>query len=282
LKTKDILDLNRSGSAAHPQRLALNPDTNVLYVTDPLLDEIIVIDRGHNNAIQTRIPVGRLPRSIVFTPNGDKAYVSNEGPIPQGTISVVDARNHRVLRTIKGVNTPEGLALDPSNHRVYIASQSGYGEDPVFVIDTVHDEVLEEETIDKMAVGVGIAVSSKHRKLYVARGNFPYRDPVTGHEGSPFSIVDLSTRRELRTYALHTSVNLAVLTPDEDYVLVANGEQISIVDTSSDLVVKTFKFGASPIGIAVSSDKAVYLLLPNMEIKLLGLGGLASKKKQPT
>jgi YVTN family beta-propeller protein len=276
LKTKDLIDLNRSGSAAHPQRLALNPDTNILYVTDPLSDEIIVIDRGHNNAIENRIPVGRLPRSIVFTPNGDKAYVSNEGPIPQGSISVIDARKHRILRTIKGVNTPEGLAIDPVNHRVYVASQSGYGEDPVFVIDTVEDKVLEDETIREMAVGVGVAVSSKHHKLYVARGNFPYSQP-SGHTGSPLSIIDLASRRELKRYALQTSVNLAVLTPDEEYVLIGNADQVSIVDTSSDLMVKTFRFEAPVIGIAVSRENAVYVLLPGLQVKMLGLSGLISK-----
>ncbi|HEV3041326.1 MAG TPA: TIR domain-containing protein [Candidatus Angelobacter sp.] len=278
LKTKGMIDLNRSGTAAHPQRLALNPDTNILYVTDPLSDEVAVINRGHNNAIETRIPVGRLPRSIVFTLNGDKAYVSNEGPIPQGSISVIDARRHRVIGTIRGVNTPEGLAIDPANHRIYVASQSGYGEDPVFVIDTIEDRVLEDETIEQMAVGVAVAVSSKHRKLYVARGNFPYSEP-SGTTGSPFSIVDLASRCELKRYALLTSVNLAVLTPDEEYVLVGNGDQVSIVDTASDMILKTFRFEAAPIGIAVSPENAVYVLLAGLQVKLLGLSGLVSKKR---
>jgi YVTN family beta-propeller protein len=281
LKQKTTINLNRSGTAAHPQRLALNPDTNILYVTDPLSDEIIVIDRGHNDTIKTRIPVGRLPRSIVFTPNGEKAYVSNEGPIPQGSISVIDARRHRVVDIIRGVNIPEGLAIDSANHRVYVASQGGYGEDPVFVIDTVRDRVLEEETVVNMAVGVSVAVSSKHQKLYVARGNQPYQESANGKVGSPLSIVDLSSRQLLRTHALRTSVNLAVLTPDEEYVLVGNGEQISIIDTSSDQVVKTFQFGVAPLGIAISRDNAVYVLLPGMQVKLFGLSGLIQKRKQP-
>ncbi len=280
LKTKDVIDLNRSGSAAHPQRLALNPDTNILYATDPLSDEIVVIDRGHNNAIEGRISVGRLPRSIVFTPNGDKAYVSNEGPIPQGSISVIDARKHRTIGKIKGVNTPEGLAIDPANHRIYVASQSGYGLDPVFVIDTLEDKVLEEETIEGMAVGVGVAVSSRRQKLYVARGNFPCPDP-NGGSLSPLSIVDLAGRRELKRHALLTSVNLVVLTPDEEYALVGNGDQVSIIDTSSNLVVKTLRFEGPPIGIAVSRDNGVYILLANLQVKLFGLSGLVPKKRVP-
>jgi 6-phosphogluconolactonase (cycloisomerase 2 family) len=240
LKTKARIDLNRSGTAAHPQRLALNPDTNVIYVTDPLSDEVIVVDRGHNNEIISRLSLGRLPRSIVFASNGEKAYVSNEGPIPQGSISVIDAHNHRITRTIRGVNTPEGLAISPADHRLYVASQSGYGQDPVFVVDTLEDRVLENETIVGMAVGVSVAVSSRHQKLYVARGDFRYRDPQTGNGGSPLSVIDLRSRSELRTHTLQTSVNLAVLAPDEDYVLVGNGDQITIIETSTDTAVRSF------------------------------------------
>jgi YVTN family beta-propeller protein len=278
LKTKTTIDLNRSGSAAHPQRLALNPRTNVLYVTDPLSDEIIVVDRRYNNEIAGRIPVGRLPRSIVFSPEGNKAYVSNEGPIPQGTLSVIDARRHRVVATLSGVNTPEGLALDPGHRRLYVASQSGYGEDPVFVVDTSKDEVVEEETIVGMAVGVAVAVSPRARKLYVARGNYLVHDSVTDRRGSPLSIVDLESRHEIRTHVLETSVNLAVLTPDERHVLVGNGEVVTVVDTETDEVIRTFGFGAAPLGIAVSRSGAVYVLLPGGDIKLVGLSGLLRRK----
>jgi hypothetical protein len=45
-------------------------------------------------------------------------------------------------------------------------------------------------------------------------------------------------------------VNLAVLTPDEDYVLVGHGEHVSIVDTETDAVEKTWFFGAPPLGIS--------------------------------
>jgi YVTN family beta-propeller protein len=237
LKTKSIIDLNHSGSATHPERIAFNPRTNIIYVTDPPSDEVIVIDRGHNDEIKTRISVGRLPRSIVFTLDGNKAYVSNEGPIPQGNISVIDARSHLIIGTIEGVNCPEGLATDPSNHRLYVASQCAYGEDPVLVVDTLRDKVLEEETIKNMAVGTSVAVSSEHQKLYVARGNFQSYDPETGQPGSPFTIIDLLTRRELRTHILKTSVGATVITPDEKYVLVANDKRHSdhrYVDGSCD------------------------------------------------
>jgi YVTN family beta-propeller protein len=277
LKTKATIDLNRSGTAAHPQRLALNPDANTLYITDPLSDEIIVIDRGHNNTIENRIAVGRLPRSIAFTTTGDKAYVSNEGPIPQGSISVIDAHHHRISKTIRGVNSPEGLAISPNDHRLYIASQSGYGQDPVFVIDTRTDTLLDEETIVGMAVGVSVAVCTKHHKLYVARGDFRHRDATTGNTGSPLSIIDLHSRTEVRTHTLQSSVTQTVLTPDDNHVLVGNGDSITIINTATDAIVRTLKFGSGIRGIAVSRENAVYVLLSDAQIKLFGLSGLVSE-----
>src|SRR5262249_47960981 len=135
------------------------------------------------------------------------------------------------------------------------------------------------ESIPYMAVGVALTVSPKHRKLYVARGNFPHRDSETGRTGSPLSIIDLHSHRELMTHTLQTSVGLAVLTPDENYVLVGNGERITIIDTSTDMIVDEFDFGDSLLGLAIAKNNAVYVLLPELQIKLLGLNGLIRAKR---
>ena len=284
LKIKAEIDLNRSDARARPQRIAISPDGNIAYVTNPSADEVIIIDRAHNNAVlPQRISVGRLPRSIAFTPDGTKAYVSNEGPIPQGNISVIrviDAKNNYVHEVnkepIRGVNCPEGLAVPYNGSRLYVASQCGINEDPVFTIDIVRDQVLRSETIKEMQVGVSVAVSPQHHKLYVARGNFPSHDTTTGRTGSPFSIIDIRTRppKEVRTYTLDTSVNLVVVTPDEKYVLVGNGQNITVFSTETDTELKTFELNASPLGIAASKDNSIFVLHPNMKIFTFGLSGL--------
>lgn len=288
LKKKMEVDLNRSGTKVRPQRLAISPDGNFIYVTNPSADEIIIIDRGHNNAVlDHRISVGRLPRSIAFTPDGSKAYVSNEGPIPQGSISiirVVDDKKkyvHQVIenKKITGINCPQGMAIPYDGKKLYVASQCGINEDPVFVIDTVTDEVLKHETIGKMQVGVNVALSPRHHKLFVARGNYPSRDNIKKRVGSPFSIIDTRKREELRTHTLQTSVNFVVVTPDERYALVGNGNNITVFDTKTNLELKTFTpRKASPIGIAVSKDNSVFVLYPEMEVFTFGLSGLLPTK----
>lgn len=292
LKTKKEIDLNYSDSKVKPQRLAISPDGKFVYVTHPGGNEVIVIDRSQNNTFFCRISVGKLPRSIAFTPDGTKAYVSNEGPIPQGSISVIRVVDDKkelvkkyvpqVIKTITGVNCPEGIAIPYNGKKLYVASQAGSNEDPIFVIDTVTDKILKRETIGKMAVGENVALSPKHHKLYVARGNYPSRDNVKGRIGSPFSIIDTREHKELHTHTLQTSVNLVVVTPNEQYVLVSNGNNITVFDTTTDLELKTFTpREAIPIGIAVSKDNSVFVLYPNMEIYTFGLSGLLPGNIKP-
>jgi DNA-binding beta-propeller fold protein YncE len=58
-------------------------------------------------------------------------------------------------------------------------------------------------------------------------------------------------------------------------VLVGNGARISLIETQTDAVVRSFSFGAGALGIAVSRDNAAYVLLPGSQVKLFGLSGLA-------
>ena len=78
------------------------------------------------------------------------------------------------------------------------------------MIDTVEDKVLANETIPDMAVGTGVAVSPKHQKLYVGRGNFPAAGSSPGGNRTPLSIIDLRSRRELVIHELKTSVGEVV------------------------------------------------------------------------
>jgi YVTN family beta-propeller protein len=284
VKLKGTIDLNRSNVAAHPQRLAISPNGKMIYVADPASDEVTVIDRGNNEIVGHILiaPAGRTPRWIVFTPEGDKAYISAEGPVPQGSIVVVDTKKIMGVKIIKGLNCPEGLAILPQNHRLYVSSQCGsYGTDPVFSIDTVSDEVSRGEMIPQMAVGSGIAVSHRHQKLYVARGNFPSEDAAQTEHKAPFSIVDVHSRHTLQTVALQMSVNFVVVTPDEDYAIVSNGDQISFFDTETNKDVKDLYVGPDLRGLAVSRNGGVYLLFPGLRIQMFGLNGVVPVKSVP-
>src|SRR5262249_21167804 len=84
---------NQMFKNGRPQILALAPrrgQNGELYVVDGNANELIVFDRKKRGDVVARIPVGQNPRFIAITPDQRKAYVSNEQPAPQGSISVID------------------------------------------------------------------------------------------------------------------------------------------------------------------------------------------------
>ena len=64
------------------------------------------------------------------------------------------------------VNCPEGMTITPDGDRIYLASQCGSGNDPVFVIDTSTEDVT---AIPGFPVGHNVAVAPARQKVYVSR-----------------------------------------------------------------------------------------------------------------
>jgi YVTN family beta-propeller protein len=122
--------------------------------------------RGERRVIAT-VPVGKRPRSILFSPDGDRAYITCE---LASRIDVIDSRAHRTLTSIEIEGTPKampmGMALDPSEQRLYV-SLGRAGE--VAVID-VRSLRLLTRIADVGARPWGIALSPDGDKVYTANG----------------------------------------------------------------------------------------------------------------
>lgn len=270
--TRVRVSIGQPGHPETPQRIVPTPDGRELYVTNAQAGTVIVIDRSRYQ-VKATIPTGPLPRWVTITPDGTKAYVSNEGPGPQASISVIDTASYRVVNRITDVNCPEGSAVTPDGRRLYVASQCGAGDDPVYVIDTSTDAVIAH--IPGLAVGMTLAVTPDGRKVYVARGNYPWPDPTTGRVGSPLSVIEVATRSITHHFPLETSVTAMAMTRNGHYLLVGNGRKLSIIDTTTDQVVKELKPKASPFSIAIADDGWVYVTLPEQNrVWYFGLSGL--------
>ncbi len=139
-----------------PSGLALSADGGTLYVALNLKHALAAVDLASRKV--TQIPVGSYPYGVVVS---RKIYVSNwggrrpgprdavEGEFPvildrrgipsSGTVSVVDAATHRVLRHIEVGLHPSGMALSPRGDRLYVANANS---DSISVIDTGTDRVV--------------------------------------------------------------------------------------------------------------------------------------------
>jgi YVTN family beta-propeller protein len=284
-----------------PHRLAVTPDGRSLFVTSVASGIVDVMDARTYRMI-TNIPTGINPNWIAITPDGKKAYVSNEGNSFTGSITVIDAAtNHAVINTITNVDIPEGMDIARDTGLLYLASQGGwthhisevnlpanlapgalaqieshttsvgaFGGDPVFVIDTATDQVLRDQTISNLEVGVTLAVNPDGTKIYVARGNFRWRGPfkwwdLSRKARTPLGVIDttvIGQPRKMRDIILNTSVSAVAITTDSKYALAGSGDKVFIVDTTTDRVVNQVRLPASAVGIAVGDDDWVYVTVP--------------------
>jgi YVTN family beta-propeller protein len=82
-------------------------------------------------------------------------------------VSVVDAKAHKVLKTIKMPEgaKPMGVELSPDQKRLYVANGRGGS---VSVVDVATDSILA--TVEVGVRPWGIALTSDGRKLYSANG----------------------------------------------------------------------------------------------------------------
>jgi len=245
---------------------------HLVLVTDTAADKVHIINEDTNSEIGPGLAVGRAPRALAITPDHRKLFVSNEQPIPSGSITVFDVSGSDVshfhlVSTIASVNCPEGLVVSPQGERLYVASQCGGGADPVFVINTATDKVVG--SIPGLAVGTSVAIDPRGRSLYVSRGNQPCTNARTGEIGSPLSRVDLETLKVTATACLRTSVGAIAISHDLEgrYLFVANGTRLSVFDRRSFAAdaapLNDIPLEAGVLGIGIADDNSVYAYLPS-------------------
>jgi YVTN family beta-propeller protein len=114
-----------SGLAHHPKKsllYAANRGTG----TNP--SNIVVFDTKTRHLL-TRIPVDVNPYELVFTPDGEKLFVSNWA---SNSVSVINTSQNRVVRTIDVGSNPNDMKLSKDG-RLFVACSN---DNTVHVIDT--------------------------------------------------------------------------------------------------------------------------------------------------
>jgi YVTN family beta-propeller protein len=82
-----------------------------------------VINTQTNALVGSPITVGANPVGIAITPNGSRAYVTNNGG---GTVAVINTQTNAVVGSPIAVGTsPRGIAITPDGSRAYVANNVG-------------------------------------------------------------------------------------------------------------------------------------------------------------
>jgi len=148
-----------------PYGIAVNENTNRIYVTNYLEDTVSVIDGSTNTVIAT-VPVILAPLGVSVNPITNRIYVANHNS--GSPLSVIDGSTNSVIAQVPVYINATGVTVNPNTNRIYV-TVSGQ----VDVIDGSSDTVVS--TILPVNPGLGpnggIVVNPTNNLIYVIDGN---------------------------------------------------------------------------------------------------------------
>ncbi|WP_410507064.1 NosD domain-containing protein [Methanosarcina hadiensis] len=241
-----------------PERVAVTPDGENVYVTNSWDGNVSVIDTATNTITDT-VKVGSY--DIVVSPDGKKVYVTSGD---SNNISVIDTDTNTVTATVPVGNWPERITVTPDGKKVYVANHGSINalDDTVSVIDAATNMVTATVHVGNWSEG--IAVTPDGKRVYLA------------NEGHYVSVIDTATNTVTATVDVDNSPHEVIVNPTGKKVYLAGTKKayaagtddgfVSVIDTSNNTIIATMDIvGGSPTGLAVTPDgKKVYVTNSNV------------------
>ncbi len=212
-----------------PIALAVNPNTNKIYVANQSSSSVTVIDGITNNT--TTVATGDGPDAVAVNPVTNKIYVANA---TAGTVTVIDGSNNQTSNVTTG-NNPTGVAVNVLTNKVYVAN---YSSNSVTVIDGATNQTA---TITVGREPYTLAVHASANKIFVA--DFGSND---------VAIIDGATNLLLTTVTVGASPRAVAVDQVTNQVYVANflSNTVSVIDAAT-YSVSSVAVGSAPIALAV-------------------------------
>jgi YVTN family beta-propeller protein len=195
-----------------------------------------------------------------LVPPSNVAYVTN---LSDGTISVINTSTNTVTNTITQCIEcsnpgPTGVAITPDRMFVYVANQTA---GTVAIIGATTNSVVTTITMPLTCVGdscvspltVGVAINPSPNKP------FAYVTNTGSANGTGFVTVINTQTQTIVTPSITVGSHPfgVAVTPDGAFAYVTNGtpgteNSVSVIDTSTNAVIKTISVGSNPTGVAVN------------------------------
>lgn len=149
-----------------PLGVAFAPDGSRAYVAaaDPVgTDDALRSFNFSTGALIDNKPVGDIPTAVAVHPNGDLAFVTNQGV---ASVSVYNANTESVVATIPVGAQPTGIAVAPDGARVYVVNQGG---NSVSELDGATGAVITAAFAVGANTPLAIAINPRGTTAYITR-----------------------------------------------------------------------------------------------------------------
>jgi YVTN family beta-propeller protein len=123
-------------SYSGPIGVAINQNTNMVYVAGGPSGAVSVID-GKTNTVVKTIKVGQAPSGIGLNPNTNMVYVANSF---SNSTSVIDGKTDMLVKIVKVGSGPTGVAVDIARNLTYVTNEKS---NTVSVVDGKTNTVVK-------------------------------------------------------------------------------------------------------------------------------------------
>jgi len=284
------------------------------YITNGGSGTVTVVDVV-NVRVDRELAVGQNPTAVAASPTRSEVYVVNAGAAESnGSISVIDAAQNKVVASIPVHRKPVSIDLDADGALAYVPNsesnsvsvidlktrreiaQIGAGEEPVSVRLSPDGQTLVVANRRGNSVSVFDAATRTLRSVF---GGCPGADDVVILPDSSKAFATCSAGHQVMALALANSkvspgqpdrlqalidVGLApvqlALKPDGGEAFVSNSlsDSISEIDTSKNDVGGAYLIGDGPVRGLVSGDNAL-LYVANLRSQYVTLYSIDDGKR---
>ncbi len=163
-----VKNITGVGATKLSNSLVVNPNTNKIYVTNPTLQKVSVID-GKSDSIIENIPVGRYPFKIAVDSSNNRIYVAHQ---LSNAISIIDGNKDQVVQILPTSleNNVElnSIAVDSKTHMLYLGFEHNDGSHSIRMVNPATNN---NTYIQVAQQPVDLEFNVNNSKLYVAEYN---------------------------------------------------------------------------------------------------------------
>ncbi|SEP69883.1 40-residue YVTN family beta-propeller repeat-containing protein [Lentzea xinjiangensis] len=235
--------LAHADTAGHATGVAVSPDGRRLFVVNGWTGVVTEVDPATGEVVDrlfTRIPLSRA----VMRPDGERLYVS-----AAGGVAVVDPRTFRLVAVVRTGGQPQGLAVHPDNHVLYVANAQ---DGTVGLVDTA--TAFQTSAVPVGGLPQHLAISPDGKRLYVSAMHLGQGTPGT------LSVIDTTTNQVAGALDVGRGAGGIAVTPDgaTAYLALPKERSVAVVDTATMTVSKRLPIHALGVAIA-QGDPRVFL-----------------------
>ncbi|HSR78653.1 MAG TPA: cytochrome D1 domain-containing protein [Xanthobacteraceae bacterium] len=195
-----------------PHTLRLGSD-GLIYITCENSAAVAVIDRATHKVIDAIDSGSTNGHRLVISPDGRRLYTENE---EDGTVSVIDLANRKLLGKIKTPRALAGIALSADGRTVVAVDDE---EPTLFLIDTKSESVADTIRLKDVAEAAQIARYSPDDSLLC----------VTSLKSDTVSLIDASFREQTAIKVGRQPMDMA-FRGDELFVACQGDGSVHVID----------------------------------------------------